>query len=90
MLPRTTAEEAKHIAKRLSQKVKAIKMNPELSHGQEVHLSISQGIAVYPYDSQDQAELIHCADEALYYVKEGGRGFWVSYGDVKNDSKKDI
>ena len=86
MLPRTTAEEAKHIAKRLSQKVKAIKMNPELTKGQEVRLSISQGIAVYPYDSQEQADLIHCADEALYYVKEGGRGFWASYGDVKNKS----
>ena len=87
MLPRTTAEEAKHIARRLSQKVKAIKMNPELTKGQEVRLSISQGIAVYPYDSQEQADLIHCADEALYYVKEGGRGFWASYSDVKNNLK---
>ncbi len=88
MLPRTTAEEAKHIAKRLSQKVRDIKMNPELTKGQDVHLSISQGIAVYPYDSQEQADLIHCADEALYSVKEGGRGFWASYSDIKNNLKE--
>lgn len=84
MLPRTTGEEAKSIAKRLSEKVSAIKLNPKYTGGADIKLSISQGIAVFPYDTQEQSDLIKRADEALYYVKQHGRGFWALYGDVKD------
>ena len=84
MLPRTTGEEAKSIAKRLSEKVSAIKLNPKYTGGADIKLSISQGIAVFPYDTEDQSELIKRADEALYDVKQHGRGFWALYGDVKD------
>lgn len=40
---------------------------------QEIRFSISVGIATYPDDSQESAELLHLADEALYASKKRGR-----------------
>ena len=88
MLPRTTGEEAKNIAKRLSEKVASIELNPKYTGGADIKLSISQGISVFPYDTDDQNDLIKRADEALYYVKQHGRGFWALYGDIKEGKMK--
>jgi diguanylate cyclase (GGDEF)-like protein len=88
LLPRTTGEEAKNIAKRLSERVRSIELPKRLTRGEEIKLTISQGISVYPYDSEEPADLINRADEALYHVKEGGRGFWELYSDVKAAENK--
>lgn len=84
MLPRTSGEEAKNIAKRLSEKVSKIKLHEGLTGGEKIKLSISQGISVFPYDTDQQADLIKCADDALYYVKQRGRGFWALYSEIKD------
>jgi len=45
----------------------------------ELNLSCSIGISRYPQDAQDMLELIHCADQAMYAVKHGGKNgyhFW--------------
>ena len=39
-------------------------------------LSASIGIALYPVHGNDYQELLHHADQALYYVKEHGRNNW--------------
>jgi diguanylate cyclase (GGDEF)-like protein len=83
LFPRTTGEEALHIAKRLAARVAAIKLPERLTRGAVIKLSISQGLAVFPYDGDDQTGLIRCADDALYYVKEHGRGFCALYSDIK-------
>jgi diguanylate cyclase (GGDEF)-like protein/PAS domain S-box-containing protein len=44
----------------------------ELS-GQEAFVTISVGIAVFPGDGGDAAELLKCADTAMYRVKESSR-----------------
>ncbi len=36
-------------------------------------LTVSMGIATYPADAADEAELIECADKALYLAKSSGR-----------------
>ena len=82
LLPRTSGQEARHIAARLLKKVKEIELPANLSGGQIVKLSISQGIAVYPTDSDDENEIFKCADDALYYVKQGGRGFYALYEEI--------
>lgn len=82
LLPRTSGEEAKHIAARLLKRVKEIELPTELSGGKPVKLSISQGIAVFPTDSDQQSEIFKCADEALYHVKQGGRGFYALYEEI--------
>lgn len=86
LLPRTTGEEASNIAKRLDEKVRAIKLPERITRGEDIQLSISQGISVFPYDSEDQETLIRCADDALYHVKETGRGYWAMYSDIKEVS----
>ncbi len=83
LLPRTSGEEAKHIAARLLKSVKAVELPTSLSGGKPVKLSISQGIAVFPTDSDDQNEIFKCADDALYHVKQGGRGFYALYEEIK-------
>ena len=82
LLPRNSGEEAKHIAARLLKRVKEIELPTELSGGKPVKLSISQGIAVFPTDSDQQSEIFKCADEALYHVKQGGRGFYALYEEI--------
>lgn len=41
--------------------------------GQEVRLSASMGIAFYPNDGKDSAEIVRNAETALYMAKEAGR-----------------
>lgn len=82
LLPRTSGEEARHISARLLKKVKDIEIPASLSGGKVVKLSISQGIAVFPTDSDDVNELFKCADDALYHVKQGGRGFYTLYEEI--------
>jgi diguanylate cyclase (GGDEF)-like protein len=83
LLPRTTGEEALNIAKRLDGKVRAIKLPKRLTRGADIPLSISQGISVFPYDALTQVDILRRADDALYHVKEHGRGFWALYSDIK-------
>lgn len=83
LLPRTSGEEAKHIAARLLKRVKEIELPSNLSGGKVVKLSISQGIAVFPTDSDEINDLFKCADDALYHVKQGGRGFYALYDEIK-------
>jgi diguanylate cyclase (GGDEF)-like protein len=87
LFPRTTGDEALNIAKRLSAKVSAIKLPERLARGADIKLSVSQGIAVFPYDGDEQADLIRRADDALYYVKEHGRGFCKLYSETASEKK---
>ena len=46
---------------------------PFVLHGQEIHVSPSIGISVYPDDGRDGPTLVKNADIAMYRVKEAGR-----------------
>ncbi len=47
---------------------------PFVFETQEVHASVSVGVAVAPDDSEDADELVRKADLALYQAKQDGRG----------------
>ncbi|QWD89989.1 EAL domain-containing protein [Polynucleobacter sp. MWH-Braz-FAM2G] len=47
--------------------------SPYLLQAEEVYVSASLGIAIYPDDTQDIEELIRYADQAMYVSKETGR-----------------
>ncbi len=81
LLPRTTAEEAKIIARRLQERIRAIVL-PVRDSAEDVHLSVSQGIASYPQDAANSKELLERADQALYVVKQNGRGSYAVYREV--------
>ncbi len=55
------------------QKVLENLARPFLIHDQEIVISASVGISLFPDDTGDVAKLVHCADQALYRAKENGR-----------------
>ncbi|MGH8767381.1 MAG: putative bifunctional diguanylate cyclase/phosphodiesterase [Burkholderiales bacterium] len=54
-------------------KVLAIFEEPFLLEAQEIQMSASVGISVYPDDGQTMEDLIRNADAAMYYSKRSGR-----------------
>lgn len=57
----------------LIQKLQSIVSKPIVIKGQELHVSMSIGIAIYPNDGNNTEELMKNADMAMYCVKEEGR-----------------
>ncbi len=47
--------------------------------GENVHVGVSIGIALYPKDAESLEGLLQKADQALYYAKENGRGGFAFY-----------
>ena len=81
LLPRTTAEESKVIARRLKDRIHAITL-PDKYASHPAHLSVSQGISSFPMDGDSVEKLLERADQALYVVKQNGRGDYALYRDV--------
>ena len=72
LLPKTTIEETKKIALRISEAVKAAEFEVE---GEMKHrLSLSVGIASYPEDATSSKSIIDFADKMMYLSKKSGRG----------------
>ena len=60
-------------AERVAEKILAELARPFMLEGQEVSISGSVGIVLYPDDGQDVESLMRNADEAMYRAKEAGR-----------------
>ncbi|MHB1245631.1 MAG: diguanylate cyclase domain-containing protein [Sulfuriferula sp.] len=56
-----------------AQKLLAALVSPHHIDQHELHISVSIGISIYPYDGQDAETLIKNADTAMYHAKENGR-----------------
>lgn len=56
----------------LAQKMLDELAKPMLVHGEELHLTTSVGVAIYPVDGLDADALIRAADGAMYGIKERG------------------
>ena len=70
LLPQTSKENALGVARRLH---KLIRETVWLKTGPRVNITASVGVASYPGDSRTKAELLHLADEAMYFVKNTTR-----------------
>lgn len=69
LLPGSSAAEAEDITRRALRE-----LTPPIDVGlQEVHITCSIGISIFPHDGQNIYELLRCADVAMYWVKEHGR-----------------
>lgn len=73
-LPNCTAAEAKDRLEQFAKTPKSFTWR-----GVEHHYSISIGYAEYPVDAKDFAQLLHCADVALYQVKMHGKNGCAAY-----------
>jgi GGDEF domain-containing protein len=49
--------------------------------GPNVNITASVGVASYPTDSRTKAELLHLADEAMYFVKNTTRDSVAASGE---------
>lgn len=72
LLPRTTIEESKMIALRISEAVKAAEF--DIDRPEKYRLSLSIGIAEYPTDAETAKSIIEFADKMMYMSKKSGRG----------------
>lgn len=71
LLPGTDGDEALSTADRLRSVVERSPVT--LSDGREVAVTLSIGIALFPFSSTSESELLRCADQALFRAKDEGR-----------------
>ena len=65
----TASLRAKKIATRIQQNI----LNPFVIKGNELHVTMSIGIALFPFEDQSIEDIIHHADTAMYSAKQNGR-----------------
>ncbi|WHY00054.1 EAL domain-containing protein [Neobacillus sp. DY30] len=63
----------------LVERIRAVVAKPIIIQGQELHVSMSIGIAFYPSDGKTTEELMKNADMAMYRAKEEGRDNYKFY-----------
>ncbi|GHD73850.1 hypothetical protein GCM10007164_23550 [Luteimonas padinae] len=72
------AEDAERVAREI---IMAFEAPLQPQEGQEVSVSPSIGISVYPDHAQVPTELLKRADAAMYQAKAAGRRTWMRYDD---------
>lgn len=77
--------EAANFAERIIQTIE----EPINIDGQDIYISTSVGISIYPNDGSTTEELINRADKALYYTKQNGRsGFAFYFEELNSDNSR--
>ncbi|WP_010301007.1 putative bifunctional diguanylate cyclase/phosphodiesterase [Kurthia senegalensis] len=74
---------------RIAEKITTLLSEPFCIEGQQVYISTSIGVSLYPEDGQTANTLIKKADQAMYYAKQNGRNQFAFYfDDLQVDSKR--
>ncbi len=82
LLPNTGEQEAFEIAEGIRSR---IEHNPFKSReGQDIYVTISTGVAIFPRDAEEITELVKLADRAQYLAKRSGKNRVCVYEDRKN------
>jgi diguanylate cyclase (GGDEF)-like protein/PAS domain S-box-containing protein len=76
--------ERAHDAARFASKILSVLALPHNIGGQELHVTISIGIGLYPEDGQDTDAVIKSADAAMYHAKENGRNNYQFFAPENN------
>ena len=78
-------QEAVHVAEKLVH----LLSEPFPIEEQNIYISTSMGISLYPEDGTTMETLVKKADQAMYYAKQNGRNQFAFYfDDLKVDSKR--
>lgn len=67
----------KKMAERIRRSISELVFN---ASGEKVSVTMSAGLAAWPEDAAEKAELISLADQSLYQAKKGGRNRTVAWG----------
>ena len=76
LVPDASEHDASMLAERI---VRSISQIPFRFEGQNIRLTTSLGIALYPEHAESAEDLIAHADAAMYQAKEAGKNAWRSY-----------
>jgi diguanylate cyclase (GGDEF)-like protein len=74
--------------KRFAQSLISAMSKPIIMEGKNINASISVGVATYPKDAADSAQLMICADLAMYQAKQAGRATYRVYTEELAASAK--
>ena len=85
LMPDVTEQEAAHLAERI---IRAISQIPFRYDGQNLRLTTSLGIALYPAHGDNAEELVSHADAAMYQAKEAGKNAWRVYRQELDASRE--
>lgn len=80
ILPESDANAAQETAERIRRRIESQIF--EDGKGGVYRVTVSLGLACYPFDARTAAQLIHCADTALYASKAGGRNRVTSFSTL--------
>lgn len=83
MLPQMTNPEQ---IQQAANKIMSAFSEPIFVNDQEIFLTASAGISIYPYDGRDIEVLIKNADLAMYSAKERGKNRYAFYSDLMETS----
>jgi diguanylate cyclase (GGDEF)-like protein/PAS domain S-box-containing protein len=79
------ADGAHEVARRLLDQLD----RPVVPEGQNLHVSASVGVSVFPDDGADSETLLKHADLAMYRAKEEGRGRWKAFTPALTDAARE-
>ncbi|HEX4883501.1 MAG TPA: EAL domain-containing protein [Casimicrobiaceae bacterium] len=66
-------------AAQVANRLRDLIARPFVVHGQELVVTASLGIAMFPDDGRDPVTLLKHADTAMYHAKDAGRNNWQMY-----------
>lgn len=89
LAPGADLGEAVSLAEQIRIEVRDRKLVPEESQNQ-VMITVSVGVAIFPYDSQDPDKIFMGAEKAVARSKELGRDRTISYSQIKKQVKSNI
>ena len=70
---------------RVCEKCLEIVRRPFVLEGENVYVSASIGVSVYPDDGRDAASLLRNADTAMYHAKNGGKNAYALFRPEMNE-----
>jgi len=84
----TNVKNVKEAAK-FAEQIIGIIEKPLDINGQNVFISTSVGVSMYPADGETTEQLIHCADKAMTYSKKNGlNGYSFYFEELQTDSQR--
>lgn len=83
LLLNSSPELVRGVARRIREEASDVRFAPQ--PGEEIRLTLSMGVALFPRDASDAQSLLKRADEALYHAKEQGRDRVCFHGELMRD-----
>ena len=87
LAPDVTQDQAQALAERV---IRAVSQIPFRFEGQNLRLTTSLGVALYPQHADNVEELIAHADAAMYQAKDAGKNTWRIYRPERDASREMI